>query len=206
MNPPTTTQPLGFPDPYRARMFAAVAHGSQTYNDEVPYTEHIDRVVDVLEDYGFTDPVIQSAGYLHDVIEDTNRSYGDILKRFGSDVAELVYAVTSELGRNRKERNQKTYPKISGNLLATALKLADRIANVNYGMAHGGKDDMYRNEYGEFRAALFRPKHIESTLPFEHEENEDAIERVNNYLASERRDQEESVQRMWKYLDRVIGK
>lgn len=93
-------------------------------------------------------------------IEDTNRSYGDVKKRFGEEVAELVYAVTSELGRNRKERNEKTYPKIRNNARATMLKLADRIANVEYGMASGGKNDMYSSEFASFRAGIYSPEAV----------------------------------------------
>lgn len=131
-------------------MFAEIAHAGQTYNDEVPYVYHVQAVVDVLARFHFTSNVMRCAGLLHDVIEDTNRSYNDIKKKFGEDVAELVYAVTSELGRNRAERNKKTYPKIYGNYQATALKLADRIANVEYGFANGGKQDMYAKEYPDF--------------------------------------------------------
>ena len=90
----------GQPDPIRARMFAEIAHSGQTYNDEVPYTYHLDNVVKILQQFSLTDPVMICAGYLHDTIEDTTRSYNDIKDRFGEDVAELVFCVTSELGRN----------------------------------------------------------------------------------------------------------
>lgn len=142
------------PDPIKAKMFAEIAHAGQTYNDEVPYSHHVECVVDVLARFGFTDVEMRCAGYLHDSVEDTSRSYNDIKKRFGENVAELVYAVTNELGRNRKERNEKTYPKIRGNDRATALKLADRIANVEYGLANGGKNDMYASEHADFSSAI----------------------------------------------------
>ena len=133
--------------PERAMHFATIAHGGQIYNDEVPYVVHLQAVVTVLKRFGFSDPVMECAGFLHDTIEDTNTSYKKIATKFGTSVAELVFAVTSEMGRNRAEKNAKTYPKIRGNDLATALKLADRIANVEYGMAtDGGKRDMYVKE------------------------------------------------------------
>lgn len=144
----------GKPDPTRARYFAEIKHSGQTYNDEVPYTYHLDSVVEVLKRFGFTDPVMVCAAYLHDVIEDTTGSYNDIKKRFGEEIAELVYAVTSELGRNREERNKKTYPKIAANRQAVLLKLADRIANVEYGLASGGKTEMYTKEFQSFYDAL----------------------------------------------------
>lgn len=146
---------IGKPDPIKAKMFAEIAHAGQTYNDEVPYSFHLQCVVSVLERFTQTSPEMICAAWLHDSIEDTNKSYNDIKSRFGVEVAELVYAVTSELGRNRKERNEKTYPKLKGNSRAMTLKLADRIANVEYGMASGGKNDMYSKEFPEFFESLF---------------------------------------------------
>lgn len=144
-----------YPDVTRARLFAEMAHGGQPYADEVPHTYHLKLVVDVLERFDFREPEMICAGWMHDLIEDTNRSYNDIKERFGEDVAELVFLVTNELGRNRAERNAKTYPKIRGHNAATALKLADRIANVEYGLANGGTMlDKYRKEYSAFRGAL----------------------------------------------------
>jgi guanosine-3',5'-bis(diphosphate) 3'-pyrophosphohydrolase len=167
----------GIPAPERARMFAAIAHGSQTYNDEVPYTVHLEMVVKVLSRFGFEDPIMICAAWLHDVVEDTNRSYNDIKKRFGEVVAELVYAVTSELGRNRDERNAKTYPKLKGNEMATAIKLADRIANTEYGSAtNSDMRKRYVKEWPGFKAAI------------RVSENEDP--RVTN---------------MWNYLDTLLA-
>jgi (p)ppGpp synthase/HD superfamily hydrolase len=96
----------------RAKYYAELAHSGQTYNDEVPYSVHLGQVVDVLRRFGVSDDDIYCAAWLHDSIEDTRVSYNDIRDRFGEKVAELVFAVTNERGRNRKERNEKTYPKI----------------------------------------------------------------------------------------------
>lgn len=132
--------------PEMAKMFAAEAH-KEPYDGVLPYTYHLSMVVDNLLSFGFTDNHVICAGWLHDVLEDTNRSYNDVKRLFGPDTADLVYAVTNELGKNRKERSVKTYPKIKGNYEATALKLADRIANVEYGAMHGS--EMWRLYYAE---------------------------------------------------------
>lgn len=142
------------PDPRKAKDFAVIAHGNQVYNDEMPYIRHLEMVVEVLRRFGVDWAEMECAAWLHDVIEDTPRSYKDIQSRFGTQVAELVYAVTSELGRDRKERNAKTYPKIAALPLARLLKLADRIANVEYGLANGGKTDMYRDEFEGFHMGI----------------------------------------------------
>lgn len=145
----------GQPNATRAQRYATVVHGGQIYNDEVPYVDHLTEVFAVVKRFCLSDdPVIACAAWLHDAIEDTRTSYNDIKKRFGVDVAELVYAVTDERGRDRTERHVKTYPKIKGNIKATQLKLADRIANVEYGSATGGKQAMYRDEHNEFEESI----------------------------------------------------
>lgn len=133
-----------------ARLVAKRAHSSQTYDEIFPYEKHLDDVVDVLKRFGYSGKYI-IAGYLHDILEDTGLSYNDIKKHFGEEIAEMVYCVTDELGRNRKEKKAKTLPKTASNPDAVILKLADRIANIE----HGGKIDMYGREYQEFKGVLF---------------------------------------------------
>lgn len=132
-----------------ARMVAAKTHGNQLYDKIFPYSKHLDDVVEVLKDFGLAGKYLV-AGYLHDSMEDGNLSYKDIKGYFGEEVAEIVYCVTDELGRNRKERKEKTLPKIRSNPDAVIVKLADRIANIQ----HGGKIEMYKKEYGSFRDSL----------------------------------------------------
>ena len=133
-----------------ARMVSIQAHGNQTYDEIFPYHKHLDDVVDILKRFGFSGKFIV-AGYLHDIIEDTSLSYNKVKRHYGIDVAEMVYCVTDELGRNREEKKIKTLPKTASNPDAIILKLADRIANIE----HGGKVDMYSKEYQQFKGALY---------------------------------------------------
>lgn len=133
-----------------ARMVGIKAHSNQSYDDIFPYEKHLDDVTDVLKRFGFSGKYIVAAA-LHDAIEDDGISYNDIKKHFGTEVAEMVYCVTDELGRNRREKKEKTLPKTASNPDAIILKLADRIANIE----HGGKIDMYAKEYQEFKGALY---------------------------------------------------
>lgn len=139
----------------RAMAFATAAHGSQKYGMH-SYMVHPENVVQVIKIFSeeFDEPLI-CAGYNHDTIEDTDTSYNDLQKIFGTEVAELVYAVTDELGRNREERHVKTYPKIRQNDKAIALKLADRISNVSYSIAdRESRFVMYLKERQGFEEAL----------------------------------------------------
>ena len=131
-------------------MVAVKAHAGQDYDGIFPYEKHLDDVVKILTDQGYAGKFIV-AGYLHDVIEDGTVSYNDIKSYFGMEIAEIVYCVTDELGRNRKERKSKTLPKTALNPDAVVIKLADRIANIE----HGGKIDMYAKEYPTFKEALY---------------------------------------------------
>ena len=145
-----------------AAYLAISLHGMQTY-DKHPYYYHLEQVVDVLKEFGFTEDKFVIAGYLHDVMEDTAISYNDIKNQFGEEIAEIVYAVTDELGRNRKERKAKTYPKIMTNTDAIIVKLADRIANVRNSMKYKPEmGKMYSKEFGEFKNALYSSTHTEA--------------------------------------------
>lgn len=146
-----------------ARMVAVKAHSNQSYDEIFPYEKHLDDVVDVLKRFGYSGKYIV-AGYLHDSIEDDGISWNDIRKHFGVEVAEMVYCVTDELGRNRKEKKEKTLPKTASNPDAIILKLADRIANIE----HGGKIQMYAKEHGEFKGALYLNTPLSARTMWEH--------------------------------------
>jgi hypothetical protein len=93
-----------------------------------------------------------------DVRGDTGLALPEVEAAVGADVAALVAAVTDEPGKNRKERKALTYRKLAAaRPAARALKLADRIANVESSVAADGKAgllEMYRKEHPSSRAAL----------------------------------------------------
>ncbi len=172
------------PNAILAKNYGSVAHHGQTYDDDTPYDFHLEKVAQVCIDFKVTDQEMLSACYLHDVFEDTRKSYKDVASKFGVGVAELVFAVTDERGRNRKEKHERTYPKVQAHPRAVTLKLADRIANVVYGLHNEGKTAMYREEFDFFFGALFRhPKSFPEIAP--------------DVLRIERA--------MWKYLARQLN-
>lgn len=145
----------------RAKLAAEKAHQGQSY-DIYPYMKHIQDVVDVARTLGY-DEAVQVACYLHDSMEDGNLSYNDIKTHFGEEVAEIVFAVTDELGRNRKERHEKTYPKIRAIEKAVCVKLCDRIANTQSSLKYNPRlAEMYEKEHDKFEQALFVQDHHEA--------------------------------------------
>lgn len=149
----------------KAQAFAQKAHSAQTY-DQYPYFKHLEDVYAVLVEFGYNkNEFLLASAYLHDCLEDCAVSYSDLKKEFGEEIAEIVYCMTDEMGRNRKEKKEKTYPKIRSNPYSIILKLCDRIANVRHSKAtaEDGKSfsDMYKKEYIGFRWALYVSGHAQ---------------------------------------------
>jgi (p)ppGpp synthase/HD superfamily hydrolase len=139
----------------RAIELAIAAHQGQTYG-KWPYIYHLTDVVGVLRRFGIDREVLHAAGWLHDAVEDTDLTIKQIAQDCGPEVADIVYRVTDDPGRNRKERKEKTYPKLAQSVDAITVKLADRIANVEASkMGNPGLLEMYRREHGRFVAEIF---------------------------------------------------
>jgi len=98
------------------------------------------------------------ATFGHDLIEDTRVSYNDVMNHLGQEAADIVYAVTNEKGKNRKERgNIKYYEGIRQTPGAVFVKLCDRIANVQYSkMTKSRMFEMYRKEHSDFESMIGR--------------------------------------------------
>ncbi|HEY3615021.1 MAG TPA: HD domain-containing protein [Gaiellales bacterium] len=142
------------PEPERALAWARARHGGQCYGGR-PYATHLLAAAEVLRDCGYgDDPVLMSAAYLHDTIEDTDAEHADIARAFGARLADIVDAVSDPAGATRAERKAAAYPRIRALDDAVRVKLADRIANVEAG---GPRSAKYLDEQAAFRAELFRP-------------------------------------------------
>ena len=122
---------------------------NQKYGKDKPYGFHLDMAARGFFEYGHLVldreedilPVCFGLWY-HDSMEDARLTYNDVrktAKSLGLDErqeelgAEIVYALTNEKGRNRKERaNDKYYEGIRRTPYAPFAKLADRLANLRY--------------------------------------------------------------------------
>ncbi len=132
-----------------SRDVAIEAHGEQLYGDK-GYVVHLDAVVAILTEYGFTDQVYVDSGYLHDTIEDTELTYDEIEAKFGTEVADIIFAC-SGVGSNRKERTASILAKIAGFVKACVVKASDRIANAEEAKANKpGLYQMYKREMPAF--------------------------------------------------------
>ncbi len=131
-----------------ARAFAIERHGDQLYGNQ-PYAVHLAAVEQVLVDHGFVADHWRAAAWLHDVLEDTDTTLEEIDAQFGRLVAEMVRAVTGS-GSNRAERTASILWKLRERPSVCALKVADRIANVEAPASSPRHLAMYRLEQPSF--------------------------------------------------------
>jgi (p)ppGpp synthase/HD superfamily hydrolase len=137
------------------------------YDTYLPYEFHLRMVAQVAEKFinlipDWTDgnevfrDSIKLAAYGHDLIEDTRVSYNDVKEQLGQEAADIIYAVTNEKGKTRKERaNNRYYEGIRNTKGAVFVKLCDRIANVQYSkMTKSRMFEMYKKENDDFMTEL----------------------------------------------------
>jgi (p)ppGpp synthase/HD superfamily hydrolase len=89
----------------RALAFALEQHAGQTRKGkaDVPYASHPLRVAGLVLEHG-GDAVQVAVGLLHDVIEDCGVSDGELVQRFGAEVAKAVRALSDVLEGDTPER------------------------------------------------------------------------------------------------------
>ena len=92
----------------------------------------------------------------HDLVEDCRVSFNEASTYLGPEAAEIIFAVTNEKGKNRKERaNDKYYQGIRETKGAVFVKLCDRIANVQYSkMTKSRMFEVYKGENDHFLEQL----------------------------------------------------
>jgi len=146
------------------RRYAISCHKrvNQKY-DGKPYKVHLEMVYNYAVKYIKNLPVeLQLIALIsascHDLIEDTGQTYNEVKTVCGIEIAEVVYALSNEKGKNRKERaNDKYYNGIKNNLVANYVKICDRLANAKYSKDHNSKMfGAYVREYSEFKKQLYR--------------------------------------------------
>jgi (p)ppGpp synthase/HD superfamily hydrolase len=94
----------------RARALAVEAHKDQKYGTQ-PYVVHISDVVKRVQTIT-QDPEVIAAAWLHDVVEDTQITIGEIQSQFGPNVAAMVWAVTG-VGQDRAAKMANAIEKIA---------------------------------------------------------------------------------------------
>lgn len=112
----------------RAMQLATFAHKDQKYGNR-PYVTHLADVVARVKTIT-QDPEIIAAAWLHDTIEDTQVTYTDVEREFGTNVAKMVWAVTG-VGQDRAAKMANAIEKIAQTPGAELVKSADRLSNAS---------------------------------------------------------------------------
>lgn len=130
--------------------------------DGSPYFYHLQSVAAIAErfiDYlpAELKEAVLAAAWCHDTIEDTRQTYNGVKTVIGETAANIVYAVTNEKGKNRKQRaNEKYYSEMKDIPGAVFVKLCDRLANIIHSShSQSSMLSAYRKEDAFFRDMLF---------------------------------------------------
>ncbi|MEO8801357.1 MAG: HD domain-containing protein, partial [Polyangiaceae bacterium] len=120
----------------KAYAYSFQAHSGQKRKSGDPYFIHPARVAGIITELKL-DAASVCAGLLHDVVEDTLASIGDIEREFGSEIASLVDGVTklSMINFTSKEDRQaenfrKMVVAMARDIRVLLVKLCDRVDNM----------------------------------------------------------------------------
>ena len=138
-------------------------HEGQTRKQGTPYYTHPLQVAKILKDKGFCKEY-QIVGLFHDLLEDTDTTYEDILLITNEEIANAVKLLTKEKGYKMDEYIYR----ISNNNLAKMVKIADRIHNLSEAhMASKSFQDKYIKETIKWYLPLAKGTIFENDLKVE---------------------------------------
>ena len=139
-----------------AKMLAYLVHDGQKYymplNKEIPYIVHVETVVKKVK--SLPRPLIEhdllSVAWLHDTVEDTSITLGQLKPIFGTRISSAVEAIT----KNKDESYTEYVARCCKNRLSVHVKYADLAVNLENTML------LAKFPHQEQRVQDFKSKYI----------------------------------------------
>ena len=77
-----------------AELFAKSKHAGKLNESGVSYSNHLENVVSRLKSLGVVDQDVLCAGWLQDILEDTDTSFDELFEKFGRRISTLILSLT----------------------------------------------------------------------------------------------------------------
>lgn len=182
MDSKTIENNLEFIEKVKEFAFNAHANVNHLYGKK-PYSFHLEMAVECIKPFLNFIPIedqtdVICAMYLHDTIEDCRLTRNDIVKISNERVADIVYALTNEKGKNRAERaNDKYYSDMINVKYARFCKLGDRMANIT----NSSSESVRMYAVYSLECVGFFKKLFPNQKPFS-KKNPNFLKRIINYI------------------------
>lgn len=115
-----------------AEFLAKKKHAGHLRKDGSTFSKHLEDVVNRLKGLGVIDEEILSAGWLHEIIEDTDVSFDDLYEQFGNRISVIVSSLTEDKILPRKQREKAYRLQLKeASFDAKLIKLCDISTNLS---------------------------------------------------------------------------
>lgn len=203
----------------KAYALARTAHEGQFRKGGEPYIMHPVAVATIIAEDFMMDANSVAAGFLHDVVEDTDTTIDDIRREFGDDVAFLVQVVTKpkshapgQANLAKQENNfRQLLDSMRRDIRAVLIKLADRLHNMRSlgsmqpvkQMKIAGETDFFYAPFAN-RLGLNNLRRELENLSFRFRCPE-RYERLRRALDADRAEQSERLERLTARIRRLLS-